>query len=134
MRFAILIAAAALASCVSSPLPVADTRLRGEALDARIEALMAREQVVGMAVAVVERGEITHIGAYGYRNRENTLPLETDTIMYGASLTKAAFAYMVMQIVDEGRLDLGRLLSICRARCRNTKTIPILPVMNAGVS
>jgi CubicO group peptidase (beta-lactamase class C family) len=110
MRIAILIAAAALASCVSSPLP-AQTSERGAALDARIEALMARERVVGMAVAVVERGEITHIGAYGYRNRENALPLETDTIMYGASLTKAAFAYMVMQLVDEGRLDLDRSIA-----------------------
>jgi len=110
MRFAILIAAAALASCASTPLP-ADTPLRGEVLDARIEALMAREQVVGMAVAVVERGEITHVGAYGYRNRENALPLETDTIMYGASLTKAAFSYMVMQLVDEGRLDLDRSIA-----------------------
>lgn len=108
MRFAVLIAAVALASCVSDPLPPANTALRGEALGARIEALMAREQVVGMAVAVVERGEITHVGAYGYRNRENTLPLKTDTIMYGASVTKAAFAYMVMQLVDEGRLDLDR--------------------------
>ncbi|MBK6705000.1 MAG: beta-lactamase family protein [Caulobacteraceae bacterium] len=108
MRFVILIAAVALASCVSDPLSAANTALRGEPLDARIEALMAREQVVGMAVAVIERGEITHIGAYGYRNRENARPLETDTIMYGASLTKAAFAYMVMQLVDEGRLDLDR--------------------------
>ncbi len=110
MRIAILIASAALASCVSSPLPT-QTSERGAALDARIEALMARERVVGMAVAVVERGEITHIGAYGYRNRENALPLETDTIMYGASLTKAAFAYMVMQLVDEGRLALDRSIA-----------------------
>jgi len=111
MRFAILIVAAVLASCVSSPLPAAETRLRDEALDSRIEALMAREQVVGMAVAVVERGEITHIGAYGYRNRESALPLETDTIMYSASVTKAAFAYMVMQLVDEGRLNLDRSIA-----------------------
>jgi CubicO group peptidase (beta-lactamase class C family) len=111
MRIAALIAAAALASCASSPLPVAQDSARGEALDARIETLMAREQVVGMAVAVVERGEITHVGAYGYRNRENALPLETDTIMYGASVTKAAFAYMVMQLVDEGRLDLDRSIA-----------------------
>jgi CubicO group peptidase (beta-lactamase class C family) len=110
MRLAILIVAAALASCVTSPLP-AETPLRGAALDARIEALMAREQVVGMAVAVIERGEITHVGAYGYRNRENALPLQPDTIMYGASLTKAAFAYMVMQLVDEGRLDLDQSIA-----------------------
>ncbi|WP_375210642.1 serine hydrolase domain-containing protein, partial [Hyphococcus sp.] len=29
-------------------------------------------------------------------------------IMYGASLTKAAFAYMVLQLVDEGLVDLDR--------------------------
>lgn len=110
MRFAFLIAATALGSCATSLLP-AGTPVRGEALDASIEAFMAREHVVGMAVAVVERGEITHVGAYGYRNRENSLPLETDTIMYGASLTKAAFAYMVMQLVDEGRLDLDRSIA-----------------------
>ena len=86
MKLSALIFAAALAGCATSSLP-ATQRLEGEALDARIEALMAREQVVGMAVAVVDRGEITHLHAYGLRNRENALPLQTDTIMYGASVT-----------------------------------------------
>lgn len=111
MRFAVMMAAAALAGCVSAPMPASQPSLRGPALDAHIEALMAREQVVGMAVAVVERGDITHVQAYGYRNRESALPLETDTIMYGASLTKAAFAYMVMQLVDEGLFDLDRSIA-----------------------
>jgi CubicO group peptidase (beta-lactamase class C family) len=110
MKLSSLIFAAALAGCATSALPAAQ-RIDGEALDARIEALMAREQVVGMAVAIVDRGEITHTGAYGLRNRENALPLQTDTIMYGASVTKAAFAYMVMQLVDEGRLDLDRSIA-----------------------
>ena len=111
MRVAALIAATALASCTTGALSDVEPPLRGEGLDARIEALMAREQVVGMAVAVIEGDDITHIGAYGFRNREDALPLETDTIMYGASVTKAAFAYMVMQLVDEGRLDLDRSIA-----------------------
>lgn len=110
MKQSALIFAAALVACVSATAPAAPS-LRGAALDARIEALMEREQVVGMAVAVIERGEIVHIGAYGLRNRENELPLETDTIMYSASLTKAAFAYMVMQLADEGLLDLDRSIA-----------------------
>jgi CubicO group peptidase (beta-lactamase class C family) len=110
MKLVALIFAAALAGCATGSLPATE-RLEGEALDARIEALMAREQVVGMAVAVVDRGEITHLNAYGLRNRENALPLQTDTIMYGASVTKAAFAYMVMQLVDEGRIDLDRSIA-----------------------
>jgi CubicO group peptidase (beta-lactamase class C family) len=100
MKLSALIFAAALAGCATGSLP-ATQRVQGAELDARIEALMAREQVVGMAVAIVDHGEITHVGAYGLRNREEALPLQTDTIMYGASVTKAAFAYMVMQLVDE---------------------------------
>jgi len=106
-RLAAALLAFALLSCATS----SDRALTGPALDAQIEALMAREQVVGVAVAVIERGDITHVGAYGLRNRENALPLETDTIMYGASVTKAAFAYMVMQLVDEGRLELDRSIA-----------------------
>ncbi|MEM7638076.1 MAG: serine hydrolase domain-containing protein [Pseudomonadota bacterium] len=79
-------------------------------LDARIETLMTRDDVKGLAVAVIEGDEILHVRAYGARNVERGLPLENDTIMYGASLTKAAFGYMVLQLVDEGRLDLDRTI------------------------
>jgi CubicO group peptidase (beta-lactamase class C family) len=76
------------------------------ALDADVRALMARESVQGLALAVVDGGEVRHVAAYGWRNVERRLPLTTQTVMYGASLTKTAFAYMVLQLVDEGRLDL----------------------------
>src|SRR5262245_10568161 len=80
-------------------------------IDAEARRLMQRESVTGMALAVIDGGLIVHIAAYGQRNAEHTLPLTTDTIMYGASLTKTAFAYMVVQLVDEGRLDLDRPLA-----------------------
>ncbi|MEQ1864274.1 MAG: serine hydrolase domain-containing protein, partial [Micropepsaceae bacterium] len=76
------------------------------AIKAEAARLMAAEQVVGMAVAVIDDGMVLHVGAYGLRNVERKLPLESDTVMYGASLTKAAFAYMILQLVDEGRIDL----------------------------
>lgn len=76
------------------------------AIKAEAARLMAAEQVVGMAVAVIDDGMVVHVGAYGLRNVERKLPLESDTVMYGASLTKAAFAYMILQLVDEGRIDL----------------------------
>ncbi|WP_417476354.1 serine hydrolase domain-containing protein [Maricaulis sp.] len=76
------------------------------ALDTSIQQLMEAEQVVGLAYALVDRGEVSHVAAFGYRNLEQAWPLETDTVMYGASLTKAAFAYFVLQLVDEGLIDL----------------------------
>ena len=77
-----------------------------EAIAAEALRLMKREDVQGMALAVIEDGKVAHVAAYGQRNVERNLPLTTNTIMYGASLTKTAFAYMVLQLVDEGRLDL----------------------------
>jgi CubicO group peptidase (beta-lactamase class C family) len=62
---------------------------------------MRREKVQGMVLAVIDAGTIRHVAAYGVRNASGA-PLTT-TIMYGASLTKAAFAYMTLQLVDEGR-------------------------------
>lgn len=76
------------------------------AIDAEAQRLMAVENVKGMALAVVDGGRVVHVAAYGRRNVEHNLPLQTDTVMYGASLTKAAVAYMVLQLVDEGRIDL----------------------------
>ena len=75
-------------------------------IDARVAALMKRENANGLAVAVVDGARVAYLRAFGYRNRERGLPLTTDTVMYGASITKAAFACFVLKLVDEGRLDL----------------------------
>ena len=75
------------------------------ALDAEVTRAMAATQAKGLAIAVVDDGQVVHLRSYGARNAAGD-PLDTDTIMYGASLTKAAFAYTVMQLVEEGKLDL----------------------------
>jgi CubicO group peptidase (beta-lactamase class C family) len=75
------------------------------AIDAEVARAMASTGAKGLAVAVVENGRIAHAKSYGLRNGAGD-PLRTDTIMYGASLTKAVFAYTVMQLVDEGKLAL----------------------------
>jgi CubicO group peptidase (beta-lactamase class C family) len=74
-------------------------------IDSTARALMQREHVQGLALAVIDAGTVVHVAAYGIRNAAGD-PLTTQTIMYGASLTKTAFTYMVMQLVDEGRLNL----------------------------
>lgn len=76
------------------------------AFDVEAQHLMQRANVAGLALAVIENGKIMHVAAYGKRNLARHLPLMTDTIMYGASLTKTAFTYMLLQLVDEGKLTL----------------------------
>lgn len=80
------------------------------ALDAEVARAMVATQAKGLALAVIEDGKVVHVRSYGARNA-NGAPLQPDTIMYGASLTKAMFAYTVMQLVEEGRLDLDRSIA-----------------------
>jgi CubicO group peptidase (beta-lactamase class C family) len=71
---------------------------------------MAQTGAKGLAIAVVEDGQVALVRSYGVRNAKGD-PLTPNTIMYGASLTKAAFGHLVMQLVDEGRLDLDTPIS-----------------------
>ena len=71
---------------------------------------MAQTGSQGLAIAVIEQGRVRSVQAFGHRNARGE-PLTPDTIMYGASLTKVVFAYAVMQMVDEGRLDLDRTIA-----------------------
>lgn len=100
------------AGCATQTSKSLDKRpLRGAALDAKAQQLMAAAQVPGLALAVIENGRIVHLRAYGERNVAERLPLEADTTMYAASLTKTMFAYAVMTLVDEGRIDLDRSIA-----------------------
>lgn len=104
-RLSVLALAAALQLSGCAHLPAARP-----VPDAEIRRLMAREQVQGLALAVIEDGKVVQVQSHGRRNAAGD-PLRPDTIMYGASLTKAAFAYMLLQLADEGKLDLDAPLA-----------------------
>jgi CubicO group peptidase (beta-lactamase class C family) len=88
-------------TCVAAAPPPPDT----DVIDAAIAQAMAATGARGLALAVVEDGRVVHVVAAGERNAAGA-PLTTSTIMYGASLTKTAFAAMVLQLVDDGTIGL----------------------------
>jgi len=94
---AIMMPAASPAAAVPNRATVA--RLAGEA--------MASSGAKGLAIALVDRGKVVSVQAFGERNAKRD-PLTVDTIMYGASLTKAVFGYYAMMLVDDRKLDLDR--------------------------
>lgn len=79
-------------------------------VDAEVARAMAATHARGLAIAIIDQGQVLRVRSYGTRNAAGQ-PLQTDTIMYGASLTKTAFACMVMQLVDEKKLSLDRPLA-----------------------
>jgi CubicO group peptidase (beta-lactamase class C family) len=102
---------------VSIPSPVRDAptikRLDGSTIspaeiDQTLSRLMNAAEVTGAGIAILNNGKVTYLKAYGFRDKEHNLPLTVDSVMSAASFSKVAFAYMVMQLVDEGVLDLDK--------------------------
>jgi CubicO group peptidase (beta-lactamase class C family) len=92
--------AAALAACTPPLRPLKSFS------DGEIGRVMKREQVQGLGVATIENGKVVKVRAFGNRNAALGQPMNQDTVVYGAALTNAAFAYMLLQLADEGKLDL----------------------------
>ncbi|MDX6464102.1 MAG: hypothetical protein QOE55_7799 [Acidobacteriaceae bacterium] len=88
------------------PVPsIGQTIPTGVAIDAQMKKVMSNTHANGMAVAVVDKGKVSYVQAYGIRNAKGD-PLTVDTVMYGASITKTVLAYTTMQLVDQGKLNL----------------------------
>lgn len=79
----------------------------GAAIDAAVHKAMQTTGAQGLALAVIDDGKVRYVKAFGKRNA-NGERLRTDTVMYGASLTKTVFAYTVLRLVDRGALDLDK--------------------------
>lgn len=100
-RFTVVALTLLSSAAVAAPLPTTS------ALDAEIARAMTATGARGLAIAVIDDGRVQQVRSYGQRNGRGD-PLQVDTIMYGASLTKAVFGYTVMRLVDDGVLDLDR--------------------------
>jgi CubicO group peptidase (beta-lactamase class C family) len=84
-------------------------------MDAAVKAAMAQTGAKGVAIALIDKGQVVSVSTWGVRNAKGD-PLEADTIMYGASLTKAVFGYLVTQLASEGKLGLDRPIAAMLAK------------------
>lgn len=66
--------------------------------------------VPGMAIAVARNGELAWHGSFGFANMATGAPATDASLFEAASMTKPAFAYVSMKLVDEGKIDLDRPL------------------------
>ncbi|UPT65139.1 MAG: beta-lactamase family protein [Hyphomonadaceae bacterium JAD_PAG50586_4] len=72
---------------------------------------MQRHSVPGLAIAVVEDADLAWQGHYGVTNIETGSAVTERTLFQAASLSKPIFSYVVMKLVEEGRLDLDSRLA-----------------------
>ena len=75
-------------------------------LDQRLQALMLDNRMVGLAVGVVENGEIRFLKGYGETVAGSGEAVTTDTVVRWASLSKGVAGDMVALLADQGKLSL----------------------------
>jgi len=79
-----------------------------EEIDRTVLRLMRAAEVTGVGISIFDHGKVGYLKAYGFRDTQKKLPLTKDSVMAGASFTKVVFAYLTMQLVDDGILDLDK--------------------------
>lgn len=71
----------------------------------KVADLMARTGVPGVAVGILHRGQPVAFG-YGVTSIEHPLPVSDETLFQIGSITKTFTATVILQLVEEGVLDL----------------------------
>jgi len=87
----------------------------------------------GIAVAVIDdEGNTAYENFFGYRDVEQQLPIDADTIFGMASVTKSFVALSVMQLCEQGLMDLDDPVSkyIPEFTNKNQKTVRVRHFLN----
>ena len=81
-------------------------QLLEEQLSPRLEKIMLGFDLPGLAIGVVQEGEIIYAKALGYSNLETQDPLTLQSIFHMASISKPFVATAIMQLAERGKLSL----------------------------
>lgn len=72
----------------------------------RLNEVLAKNNAVGLSVAVVKDNKIIYTDAVGYKNLEDSIMLSVDDIFRIASISKSFTATAIMQLHEAGKFDL----------------------------
>lgn len=89
---------------VSAPTNNANPALK--AIASRVESEAAACQVPGYGLAIIDNGRIVLTETRGYSNLASRTAVSVDTVFGLASLTKTFTALALLQLVDQGKINL----------------------------
>ncbi|WP_442253162.1 serine hydrolase [Stenotrophomonas pavanii] len=75
-------------------------------LDAQLQTNRERYGIAGQAVLVAHNGQVLYQGASGERDPATHAPATVDSIFAAQSMAKLLTSTLVMQLVDQGKVDL----------------------------
>jgi serine beta-lactamase-like protein LACTB len=74
--------------------------------DRLIGELMERQGIPGLSIAIGRDGDVVMAKGYGLANVEHQVPVKPETLFRTASICKMFTAVAVLQLAEEGKLDL----------------------------
>lgn len=93
-------------------------RIDYRALDQQLSALAQRPEMAGLAVAVVEDGELRFVRTYGVADASTGAPVTPHTLFRWASVSKTATGALAGALANDGAVDLNRPISQWRTSLR----------------
>jgi len=87
-----------------------NSKISSYQLDQKIQQLMTDGNVHGLAISVFNNNKIVYKKTFGFKRFDTKETLQTNTNFYGASLSKAVFATLVMKLVEENVIELDKPL------------------------
>jgi CubicO group peptidase (beta-lactamase class C family) len=69
------------------------------------------EKIPGMQLAVVRNNEIIKTASYGVSNLQHSVAVHKETVFPIASITKGFIGVAIMQLVEQGKIDLSGKIS-----------------------
>jgi CubicO group peptidase (beta-lactamase class C family) len=84
----------------------ADVRVDEPQLRARMDGILNRHPAVGLAVGIVRHGSLEFFHQHGFADIASNTPIDADTVFRIGSVTKPFTAIAVMQLHEQGLIDL----------------------------
>ncbi|WP_316762186.1 serine hydrolase [Pedobacter aquatilis] len=94
---------------ITCPMAMAQTRT--DSISAYIKEEMIKRNIPGLQLAIIWKGKIELIKSYGFANIENRVSVTDSTLFSINSATKAFTGVAIMQLVEQGLIDLDGPLS-----------------------
>jgi CubicO group peptidase (beta-lactamase class C family) len=109
----------ASALLISLLIGITSSMVMADEIDDFMRAEMVKRKIPGLQMAVVKNGKIVKTTSYGLANIQDAVAVDNDTVFSINSITKAFTGVAVMQLVEQGKLELSAKIA---------KYLPNLPV------
>jgi CubicO group peptidase (beta-lactamase class C family) len=86
------------------------TKISVVEIEETVKRLMEKANVQGLSLSIINKNQQAYIKSYGFKNIDKNEYLDTSTVLYAASFSKAVFGYLTMKLAQAKVIDLDKPL------------------------